>query len=153
MQTLTFALNGETFAVPIDTIKEIIEYPTVTQVPLTPPVIRGLMNLRGEVIPVIDLAERFALGAARVAQRVIIFEVPNQGRPMTLGAVVDTVHEVIDVTDAQIDPPPEFGSRVAQEFIRGMLRHNDQIVTLLDLPTVLSPEQLEGLLATPSVRA
>lgn len=148
IQTLTFALKGETFAVSIESIKEIIEFPDLTAVPLMPRFLKGVMNLRGAVIPVIDLSERFHLGPSEPGRRtcVVIFELPYADSMHTLGIVVDAVQEVIDILPQQIDPTPEFGTHVAAEFLRGMLRLNNKIVLMLDLDKVLAMEQLEALM-------
>lgn len=148
MQTLTFALKGETFAVSIEAIKEIIEYPELTAVPLMPAFLRGVMNLRGAVIPVIDLAERFRLGLSELGRRscVIIFEVPSADGHQVLGVLVDAVHAVVEVDGQQLDRTPEFGTHIPPEYIRGMLRMEDRIVVLLELDRVLSMEQLEALM-------
>jgi purine-binding chemotaxis protein CheW len=148
MQTLTFALKGETFAVSIEAIKEIIEYPELTSVPLMPAFLRGVMNLRGAVIPVVDLSERFHLGAAVQGRRtcVIVFEVASPDGQQVIGAMVDAVHEVVEVDPGLLDATPEFGTHVASEFIKGMLRLDTRIVVLLDLERVLSLEQLEALM-------
>jgi purine-binding chemotaxis protein CheW len=148
MQTLTFALKGETFAVSIEAIKEIIEYPELTSVPLMPAFLRGVMNLRGAVIPVVDLSERFHLGVATLGRRscVIVFEVASPEGQQVIGAMVDAVHEVVEVDASLLDATPEFGTHVAPEFIKGMLRLNERIVVLLDLERVLSLEQLEALM-------
>lgn len=149
MQTLTFALKGESFAVAIDSVKEIIEYPELTAIPLTPPILRGVMNLRGSVIPVIDLGERFQLGTVHQGRRtcVIIFEIATANGSQTLGVIVDAVHEVIDIGPEQVDPPPDFGTKIGPEFLRGMLRHGQKIVYLLELDKVLAMEQLEPLMS------
>jgi len=148
-QTLTFALKGETFAVSIDSIKEIIEYPELTAVPLMPSFLRGVMNLRGAVIPVIDLAARFNLGAFEQGRRtcVVIFEVrAEDGQQHTLGMAVDMVNEVVDISPEQVDSAPEFGASIPTEFIRGMLRLGTKIVVLIALDKVLSIEHLESLM-------
>jgi purine-binding chemotaxis protein CheW len=148
IQTLTFALKGETFAVSIESIKEIIEFPDLTAVPLMPRFLKGVMNLRGAVIPVIDLSERFHLGPSEPGRRtcVVIFELLYADSMHTLGIVVDAVQEVIDILPQQIDPTPEFGTHVAAEFLRGMLRLNNKIVLMLDLDKVLAMDQLEALM-------
>jgi purine-binding chemotaxis protein CheW len=150
-QTLTFVLKGEAYAVSIESIKEIIEYPDLTSVPLMPPFLRGVMNLRGAVIPVIDLAARFNLGKSEQGRRscVVIFEVTAEdGQLHTLGIAVDVVNEVIDISPSQIDSTPEFGTSIPSEFIRGMLRLNGRIVVLIALERVLSIEHLESQMLT-----
>ncbi len=149
MQALTFALKGETFGVPIESIKEIIELGELTTVPMMPGFVRGVMNLRGVVVPVLDLAARFRQAATEPTRRtcIVIFEICADDERHTLGVMVDAVHEVQDVDAAAIDPPPSFGTRVAPEFIRGMARIDTRIVILLDLDRVLSVAELEALAA------
>ncbi len=147
MQVLTFALKAETFGAPIESIKEILELGELTTVPMMPGFVRGVMNLRGAVVPVIDLAARFRRGATEPTRRtcIVIFEVGADDGRHTLGVLVDAVHEVQDIDGAAVDPPPSFGTRVAPEFIRGMARLDKRIVILLDLDRVLSLQELEAL--------
>ncbi len=149
MQALTFALKNDTFAVPIESIKELIELPQLTSVPMMPAFLRGVMNLRGAVIPVIDLAERFGLPPSEPTRRtcVVIFELASSEGRKTLGVMVDAVHEVLEIDSGRIDPPPQFGSHVAPAFLLGMARLQHKIVLLLDIEQVLSVQQLEALVA------
>jgi purine-binding chemotaxis protein CheW len=149
MQALTFSVKGETYAVPIRSIKEILEFGSLTTVPMMPRFVRGVMNLRGSVIPVIDLAARFQQGHIEPTLKtcVVIFEVAADDGMHTLGVMVDWVSEVLEIAEGQIDPPPSFGTRIAPEFIRGMGRMESRIVILLDLDRVLSVEQMEHLAA------
>ena len=150
MQALTFALKNDTFAVPIESIKELIELPQLTAVPMMPPFLRGVMNLRGSVIPVIDLAERFGMEPSEPTRRtcVVIFELASSEGRHTLGVMVDAVHEVLEIDPDRIDPPPQFGSHVAPAFLLGMARLQYRIVLLLDIEQVLSVQQLEALVMT-----
>jgi purine-binding chemotaxis protein CheW len=147
MQALTFTLQGNTLAVPIDSVKELIELPEMTPVPMMPDFLRGVMNLRGSVIPVIDLGQRFGLGRTEPGWRtcVVIFELGTGEGRQTLGVMVDAVHEVVEIAANQIDAPPQFGSQIAPEFLQGMIRLPAQIVPLLKPAQVLSIEQLESL--------
>ena len=147
MQALTFTLQGHILAIPIDSIKELIELPEMTPVPMMPAFLRGVMNLRGSVIPVIDLAQRFGLARTEPGWRtcVVIFELGTGKNRQTLGAMVDVVHEVVEVDADQIDKPPQFGTHIALEYLHGMIRLRQQIVPLLDTSQVLSIEQLESL--------
>lgn len=147
MQVLSFSVKGSTFAVPIDSIREIIELGELTTVPMMPRVMRGVMNLRGAVIPVIDLASRFSQGFTEPTARtcVVIFEVTADDGRHTLGALVDMVHEVLALDPTLVDPPPGFGTLVAPQFIRGMARLGERIVVLLELDRVLSVSELEAL--------
>lgn len=149
MQALTFTLQGNTFAVPIDSVKELIELPEMTPVPMMPGFLRGVMNLRGSVIPVIDLAQRFGLPRAEPGWRscVVIFEIGAGKNRQTLGVMVDVVHAVLEIGADQIDEPPQFGTHIALEYLQGMIRLRQQIVPLLDTSQVLSIEQLESLTA------
>ncbi len=148
MQLLTFVVHGQPCAVPIEPVREIIEVPDLTPVPLMPPVLRGVMNLRGTVIPVLDLGERLGLGPTPKARRtcVVLFDVhqPDQA-PMVMGAMVDAVQEVVDVEPERIDAPVAFGAPFPIEFMRGMARLSHGIVMLIDLDRVLSLGDLDVL--------
>ena len=149
LQYLTFQLSGETYAIGILSIKEILEYTTLTQVPLMPAFIRGVMNLRGAVVPVIDLAVRFGRNETGVSRRtcVVIIEVANEEMPQYIGILVDVVHEVLAIRAADIEPPPQFGSRIRVDFISGMARVDNRFVVLLDVEKVLSVEEMATLSA------
>ncbi len=149
MQVLTFAMQGDTFAVPIESVKELIGLPEMTAIPTMPDFLCGVMNLRGSVIPVIDLSRRFGLARIKPGWRtcVVIFELNGSEGRQTLGTMVDAVHEVQTIETHQIDPPPQFGSHIAPEFLHGMIRLRDEVVLLLEIKQVLSLTQLESLLA------
>lgn len=148
MQALTFVVKDNIFAAPIECIKELIEVPELTIVPMMPSFLRGVMNLRGSVIPVLDLAQRFGAEATELTGRtcVVIFEMASLEGKYTLGVMVDAVHEVVDIEPEQIDHPPQFGTHIAREFLHGMIRHKQKIMLLLELKQVLSIEQLESLI-------
>jgi len=111
-QYLTFSVSGESFAIPISAIKEIIEYRQPTDVPMMPAYIRGVINLRGRVVPVIDLAVRFGRARAEVSKRtcIVILEIAQDGQQQDLSVLVDAVSAVVDIADADIEPPPQFGA-------------------------------------------
>src|SRR5580692_9581459 len=113
-QYLTFVLAGEVFAMGILAIKEIIEYSNLTEVPMMPDYVRGVINLRGAVVPVIDLSVRFGKPASPVTKRtcIVIIEVVANGERHVLGVVVDTVNAVLDIPSAEIEPPPAFGASI-----------------------------------------
>jgi purine-binding chemotaxis protein CheW len=113
-QYLTFFLADEQYAVGVLSVKEIIEYGVVTRVPTTPPYIRGVINLRGSVVPVVDLSVRFGLQECPVSRRtcIIIMETSLRGERATMGVVADSVSQVIQFAEADIEPPPAFGTRV-----------------------------------------
>ncbi|WP_083370137.1 chemotaxis protein CheW [Chromobacterium sphagni] len=139
-QFLTFQLAGETFAIGILRIREILEYIPPTSVPLMPPFIRGVMNLRGAVVPVIDLSLRFARDQTVVNRRtcIVIMEVEHDEQWQLVGILVDTVHEVLAIPDSEIEPPPQFGSKIRVDFIDGMARMDNRFVVLLNVDKVLS---------------
>ena len=143
-QFLTFMLGGEMFAMDILGIKEIIEYSTLTEVPMMPASVRGVINLRGSVVPVIDLAVRFGRAAAAVTKRtcIVIVEITLNDTRQDVGVVVDAVNEVLDIPQEQIEPPPTFGTRIRTDFIQGMGNVNNRFVILLDVNQVLSLDEL-----------
>ena len=132
-QYLTFSLADEVFAVGILVIKEIIQFGQLTTVPLMPGFIRGVINLRGAVVPVIDLYARFGRGSAVVGKRtcIVIIEVTQEGESHDIGIMVDAVSAVIDIPAENIEPPPTFGSTVRTDFIEGMGKVNDAFVIIL----------------------
>jgi len=143
-QYLTFQLSGETFAIGILSIKEILEYVSLTQVPLMPAFIRGVMNLRGSVVPVIDLSLRFGRKKTVVAHRtcIVIIEVASEGQTIYIGALVDTVHEVLAIPDSEIEPSPQFGCKIRADFLAGMAKVEDRFVMLLNVDKVLSEDEM-----------
>ena len=142
-QYLTFTLGREVFAIGILAIKEIIEYSNLTTVPMMPGYVRGVINLRGAVVPVIDLSIRFGNPASPVSKRtcIVIIEITTAGERQDVGVVVDTVDSVLDIPPQQIEPPPAFGARISTDFIQGMGKVNGRFVILLDVNCVLAPEE------------
>lgn len=151
-QCLTFSLQGEMYAISIAGVKEIIEYGRLTAIPMAPPCLRGVINLRGAVVPVVDLAVRFGLPPAIQTRRtcIVIVEVISGMDRQDVGIVVDAVSEVIDIHRDQIEPAPHFGTQVASEFIAGMAEVNGSFVVLLELGVVLSLDELAKLSALAS---
>ncbi|MFC4278780.1 chemotaxis protein CheW [Achromobacter aloeverae] len=144
-QYLTFLLGGEMFAIGILSIKEIIEYHDLTVVPMMPPSIRGVINLRGAVVPVIDLQARFGRPAAPVTKRtcIVIVEVDEpEGGAQVAGVVVDAVSEVLEIAAADIEPPPLFGAGVRTDFIAGVGKVRGRFVILLAVGRILALEAL-----------
>jgi purine-binding chemotaxis protein CheW len=146
-QYLTFVLAGEVFAIGILAIKEIIEYSNPTGVPMMPDYLRGVINLRGLVVPVIDLAVRFGKPASPVTKRtcVVIVEIELDGERYDIGAVVDAVNAVVEIPASDIEPPPDFGARIRTDFIAGMGKIDGRFVILLDSRHVLAPAELGSL--------
>lgn len=146
-QYLTFQLSKEMFAIGILAIKEIIEYGELTTVPMMPPSVRGVINLRGAVVPVIDLQARFGKPSSPVSKRTCIVIVEVEGQ--VIGVVVDAVNEVLDIPPADIESPPAFGARIRADFIQGMGKVKGRFVILLNLDRALSTEELETLTRLP----
>lgn len=143
-QYLTFTLGHEMFAIGILSIREIIEYGHLTEVPMTPPFIRGVINLRGAVVPVVDLAVRFDREPGETTKRtcIVIIEVESAKGRQEMGLVVDAVSEVLEIPPQDIEPPPEFGARIRIDFISGMGKINGNFVVLLDVARVLSVDEV-----------
>lgn len=148
-QYLTFMLGDEMFAIGILSIREIIEYGSVTDVPMTPPFIRGVINLRGAVVPVIDLAVRFGRTAGELSKRtcIVILEIETEKGRQEMGIVVDAVSEVLEIPPGEIEPPPQFGARIRIDFISGMGKVNGAFVVLLDASRVLSIDEVAVIAA------
>lgn len=148
-QYLTFMLGQETFAVGILHIKEIIEYGELTTVPTMPSFIRGVINLRGAVVPVVDLGARFGGANSEVNRRtcIVIVEVAHADSQQVMGIMVDAVNEVLEIPSDQIEPAPAFGARIRADFIAGMGKVDGKFVVILDTNKVLSLEELAALVA------
>jgi len=146
-QYLTFTLGGEMFAVVILNVKEIIEFGALTEIPMMPGFIRGVINLRGAVVPVIDLSCRFGGKTTQVARRtcIIIIEMRDGEQTQDVGVMVDAVSEVLEIGDDEIEPPPAFGARIRTDFIDGMGKVNGRFVIILDVNRVLSIEEISQL--------
>jgi purine-binding chemotaxis protein CheW len=146
-QYLTFGLDGEILALGILRITEIIEYRGLTTVPMMPPFIRGVLNLRGAVVPVVDLKARFGRGPAPVSRKtcVIIVELRSNDGEATkqdIGVMVDQVNEVVEIGPGDVEPAPAFGAGLRPDFISGMGKIGGKFVVLLDLDNLLSIEEL-----------
>ena len=146
-QYLTFLVSNELYAMKILNVKEIIEYGSLTQIPLMPAFICGVINLRGAVVPVIDLLARFGGGATHVGRRtcIVIVELATDEGRQDIGVVVDGVNEVIDIFAADIEPPPSFGARIRTEFIDGMGKVEGRFVVILNVQQVLSVNEMASL--------
>jgi purine-binding chemotaxis protein CheW len=143
-QYLTFTLGGEIFAIGIKGVKEIIEYGNVTVVPMMPDFIRGVINLRGAVVPVVDLSARFGNNAATTTKRtcIVILEAEAGGEKQDIGMMVDAVSAVLEIPAADIEPPPAFGARIRTDFMSGMGKVNGKFVIILNVEHVLSIEEM-----------
>lgn len=144
---LAFVLGGEAFAIEIERIREIIEYDTPTPVPMMPTAVCGVINLRGAVVPVLDLAVRFGRNPVEVGRRscYVIVEVDYNGATHVIGLLVDRVTAVVDIADSDIEPPPTFGARINVEFIAGMARHNERFLVVLNVGRALSIDEMSAI--------
>ena len=151
-QYLTFLQRGEMFAIDILGIKEIIEYANLTTVPLMPEFISGVINIRGAVVPVIDLSARFGREAAVTTRRscIVIIETVNDNEKIDIGIIVDSVSEVLEIPPADIEPAPRFGTNIRADFINGMGKVNDKFVIILDISRVLSVDEMSSLASVSS---
>jgi purine-binding chemotaxis protein CheW len=143
-QYLGFHIAGEEYAIGILRVREILEYDTVTKVPTTPPSIRGVINLRGSVVPVVDLAVKLGLPESVVTKRscVVVVEIALDGERTVMGLLADAVSQVIDLPAAEIEPPPPFGTRIRVECLLGMGRSGKKFVLLLDIDRLLSTDDV-----------
>ena len=144
-QYLTFHLAGEEYAISILRVKEIIEYDTLTKVPKTPPSIRGVINLRGGVVPVVDLAVKFGMPESPVTKRtcIVIVEADLEGEKTVMGVVADAVSEVMDLRPQDIETPPAFGTRAHVDYLDGLGKTGKKFVLILNIDRVLSAQELQ----------
>jgi purine-binding chemotaxis protein CheW len=147
-QFLTFLVGSESFAMPIGSIREIIEFGGLTEVPLMPDFLRGVINLRGSVVPVIDLSVRFGRAPTVEAKRtcIIIMELVQDEQMLLLGVMVDAVSAVLSIGVDHIEPRPSFGAGIRADFIEGMINVSERFIVVLDVQRVLSVDELASLL-------
>ncbi len=141
---LTFTLGDEQYAVDVTKAREVLEITSITKVPRTPEFMRGVINLRGSVVPVCDMKTKFGMGqtARTVDSRVVVMEIVYGGENAVVGVLADSVQEVIELDSAQIEPPPKIGMSIDTEFIRGMGKRNEDFIIILDIDRVFSPEDM-----------
>jgi purine-binding chemotaxis protein CheW len=148
-QYLTFTLGGEMFSINILCIKEIIWYSNLTEVPMMPACIRGVINLRGAVVPVMDLSARFGKPSTPVTKSscivIIEIETSTEGERQNMGVVVDAVQAVLEIPASEIEPAPTFGSKIRSDFIEGIGKVNGKFVILLNVNRVLSTQEIGAM--------
>lgn len=146
-QFLTFTVGAEVFAMDIRTVREIIQVGPMTTVPLMPNFVKGVINLRGAVVPVVDLQARFGRPPASIGKKtcIIIFGTIRDGERVELGLMVDAVSEVIDIPAEAIEAPPNFGNTVRRDFIRGMGKVQNGFVVILEPDRAFDVEEMAGL--------
>ncbi len=143
-QYLTFKLDDEVFALDITKVREVLDFTTITRVPRTPEFMRGVINLRGSVVPVVDLRLKFGMTKTEktVNTCIIIAEVTVDNETTILGALADSVQEVMDLEAGQVEPAPKIGTRLNTEFIKGMGKQNNNFIIILDIDKVFSTSEL-----------
>jgi purine-binding chemotaxis protein CheW len=148
-QYLTFILSGEMYSLAILNIKEIIQFGDLTTVPMMPNFIRGVINLRGRVVPVVDLAARFGKQTTQTSRRtsIVVIEMDSDdpSENQIIGIMVDAVNEVVEINGSEIEPPPSFGAKIRPDFISGMAKHNGRFIIVLNLEQVLSMQEMVAL--------
>src|SRR5574340_544392 len=143
-QYLTFKLEEEIFALDSSKVREVLDFTTITKVPRTPEFMRGVINLRGSVVPVVDMRLKFGMTKTEktVNTCIIIVEIALDGDTTVLGALADSVQEVIELEPGQIEPAPKIGTRLRTEFIRGMGKRDENFIIILDIDRVFSADEL-----------
>ncbi|WP_298436498.1 chemotaxis protein CheW [Geobacter sp.] len=143
-QYLTFKLAEEVFAVDVAKVREILEFTTITKVPQTPDFMRGVINLRGSVVPVMDMRLKFGMAGTEktVNTCIIVVEVAHEGETVILGALADSVQEVFELEPEQIEPAPRIGTKLNTDFILGMGKHDGQFIMILDIDRTFTCEEI-----------
>lgn len=143
-QFITFKLGDELFALDVSHVREVLELPPITTVPTAPAYMRGVVNVRGKAVPVVDLRTKFALprAADTTSSRIVVMELELDGEATVVGGVADSVHEVIELEAGQIEPPPRIAMRWRTELIRGMGRRGAEFIIILNIEAVFSLEEL-----------
>ncbi len=143
-QYLTFKLGAEVFATEVSKVREVLDFTTITEIPRTPEFMSGVINLRGSVVPVVDM--RLCLEMSRTERTtntcIVVLEVLLENESIVIGALADSVEEVIDLEPDQIRPAPRIGSQIRTDFIKGMGKRDQQFITILDIDRVFSAEEL-----------
>ncbi len=147
---LTLSLDKEHFALDIYSVREILDMTEITRIPQTPEYMRGVVNVRGSAVPVVDLRLKFGMTAAErtLNTRIVILEIARGEKSAAIGAIADSVREVLEIDAEKIDPPPRMGTGVKADFIRGIARHDDRFLLVLDVEKVFTSDEiltLDGL--------
>jgi purine-binding chemotaxis protein CheW len=149
VQCLTFTLASETYALEVGHVREVLEMSTITPLPRTPEYMRGVINVRGSVVPVVDL--RLKLGMAKTEKSIntciVVLDVPRAGETVTVGALVDSVQEVVEFDSAKIEPPPKLGMAVQTRFLKGIGKRDERFVIVLEIAEIFAQEELDTLSA------
>lgn len=148
VQYLTFKLGDEIYAADVGTVREILDFPPVTKVPCTPEFMRGVINLRGSVVPVVDMRLKFGMSKTEksVNTCIIVLEATLDSELTTIGAIADSVQEVIELDNSKIEPPPQMGSRLKVEFLKGMGKLGENFFMILDINKIFSATELTAVM-------
>ena len=143
-QCLTYKLDDEIFALDIAKVREVLDFTTITKVPRTPEFMRGVINLRGSVVPVVDLRLKFGLSATNqtLDTRIVVMEITLAGEICVIGALADAVHNVMDLEAGQIEATPKIGAKWNSAFIKGIGKHDDQFIIILNVDRIFSTDEL-----------
>ena len=144
---LTLTLGDELFAIDIFSVREILDYTDITRIPQTPEYMRGVVNVRGSAVPVVDLRMKFGLGQVErtLNTRIVIVEIKKDDSLSVMGALADSVKEVLELETDRIDPPPRMGAAVRADFIRGIGKHGERFLLILDVDKVFSSDEIQDL--------
>ncbi len=146
-QYLTFQLGEEVFAIDVANVREILEFNSVTRVPRSPEYMRGVINLRGSVVPVFDMRLKFGMSTTEktINTCIVVVEVSYEGEDIIIGALVDSVQEVFELEANQIEPAPKIGTHLRTEFIKGMGKRDERFIIILDIDKVFSAEEITSV--------
>jgi purine-binding chemotaxis protein CheW len=151
-QYLTFTVSDELYALNVSNIREVLEFQTVTKVPRMPDFMKGVINLRGSVVPVLDLKMKFGLGdtAKTIDTSVIVTEMVMEEETVVIGLLTDAVNEVLELNEEEIEPTPYMGTKVQSEFIKGMGKKGEEFIIVLDINRILSAQEIQAAAVEPT---
>ena len=143
-QYLTFKLGDEMFALDVSQVREILDVTTITKVPRSPGFMRGVINVRGNVVPVVDLRMKFDMAQTQqtLDTRIVVMEIALDGELTTIGTLADAVHNVMDIDSASIEPPPKIGGKWNSDFIKGIINYNGDFIIILNVDRIFSAQEL-----------
>lgn len=146
-QYLTFTLDGEQYAADVSRVREVLELLPLTKLPRMPEYMKGVINIRGSVVPVVDLREKFGMAEVEetVDTSIIVMDVKDGEKRMTVGCLADSVEEVVDIPPESVEPPPSFGTKVDTEFIDGIAKRDEQFIIVLDINRVFDDAEIANL--------
>ena len=146
-QYLTFSLSDELYALEVSKVKEVLEYQPITRVPKTPDFMRGVINVRGGIVPIVDLRLKFDLPAQEqtVDTCIIVLEISIENETITVGTIADNVHEVVEIQPEEIEPTPKIGTRLDTDFIEGIGKNNDRFLVILNIDKILTSEEISSM--------